>query len=104
MRMKLWARSSNRESVCFARRGLTVRVRPGPPLLLKGYNLEKPCDECLIAACCSAPCRKHAEYIYENKKYPESVQRNIKVMKYEDAISHIIAIESVWFYLERISE
>jgi hypothetical protein len=64
---------------------------------------EDPCINCLIKACCSIPCEDHAEYILINKKYPETVQEHIKGMSHNNALAHILAVETIWFAIRTIT-
>ena len=68
--------------------------------------MNKPCDKCLVKMCCSAPCREYAEYVYSKKEYCEAgrmVADKIDQMTHEEAIEHILKVESVYFYMKTIS-
>lgn len=67
---------------------------------------EKPCNKCVVIACCSKPCHEYAEYVYEHKEYRESgkmVSDKIDTMTHEEAIEHILKVETLYFYMKTLA-
>ncbi len=65
-----------------------------------------PCKTCLVVPCCSTPCIDYAEYVYETKAYGAAggnVKQHIEEMTYEEAIDHILMVESIFFYVREKS-
>jgi len=67
--------------------------------------VKKPCNECLVKACCSEPCKNYAIFVYESKQYEQAgdmVKENINDMPYEKAIDHILKVETIYFHIRHI--
>ncbi len=59
--------------------------------------MDKPCNICIVAPCCSKCCLDYAKYVYETKEYEEAgemVKRHISSMPYDQAINHILQVEN----------
>jgi len=70
-------------------------------------DMEKPCEICLVNACCSIPCIDFAKYVYVKGQYVNAgvnVAKHIKGMTYDEAIKHILKVETVYFNLKRVSQ
>ncbi len=64
-----------------------------------------PCDTCIVAACCSKRCEDYARYVFDSKNYEKAgskVAKRISEMPYEEALTHILMVENVCQYLERV--
>ena len=67
--------------------------------------MNKPCNKCIVSARCSMPCRDYAEYVYSMKDYRECgrmVADKIDTMTYEEAIDHILKVETIYFYMKTL--
>jgi len=65
-------------------------------VILKGNKMDKPCDKCLVSACCTKRCEPYAMYIFSNAD--AVVSESVEDMSYHDAIQHILMVENC--YLE----
>ena len=100
----MWARSSVGRALGLhpgGRRFDSCRVHH----FLKGLIMDNPCKECLVVACCSKRCEDYAKYIFDTKRYEKAgsyVTKHINAMTYDNAIEHILKVEIVSQYLEKI--
>ena len=65
--------------------------------------MDNPCKKYLLYACCSEPCLNYAKYVYETKQYSEAgkkVSAHIDQMPYDEAITHILKVESLCFWMK----
>ena len=70
-------------------------------------QMNDPCIECVVAPCCSKRCVDFAKYVYETKQYVNAglgVARRIQDMSYDEAIEHIIKVESVYLYMKLLDQ
>jgi len=57
----------------------------------------KPCNECLVSACCTKRCEDYAIWIFDN---PDAVvAESVENMDHDDAIQHILMVENCYLSL-----
>jgi len=80
---------------------------PDAPPNFKGNAMINPCKECLVSACCSKRCKDYARYIFDNKDYEKAglyVAKHINAMSHDDAIDHILKVETIAQYIDNINK
>jgi len=58
--------------------------------------MNKPCNECLVSACCTKRCEDYAIWIFNS--HDSLVAESVFDMSFDDAIRHILMVENC--YLE----
>jgi hypothetical protein len=64
-----------------------------------------PCEDCIVSSCCSERCKDYAIYVYETKDYEhagKAVKRQIENMDYDEAVDHILKVENMALYLDKL--
>ena len=67
--------------------------------------MERPCNNCVVQACCTKRCTDYAVFIYKTKDYRRAgkdVANHIDSMSEEKAIEHILIVENACLSLKEI--
>ena len=70
-------------------------------------TMEDPCKICVVNGCCSKRCKDYAIYVYETRQYVNAgigVAKQVRNMPYDEAIEHILKVESVYLYMKLIDK
>jgi len=69
---------------------------------IMAYNMvlivNKPCNNCLVSACCTQRCEDYAKWIFDNPN--AVVAEAVEDMSYHDAIQHILMVENCYLIVK----